>query len=80
MNVLWLLFAFDLHWTRVGKALATPGPSRNTGVLNKALGCRAESVAVSRRIGARESCYCHVVWSGPCERLDTNLEPGLRGK
>ena len=80
INVLWLLFTFDLHWTRVGKDLATLGHSRDTSVLNKALGCKAEIVAVSMQIGTRESCYCHVVWSGPCKQLDTNLEPGMRGK
>ena len=50
-DVLWLSFMFDLHRTRVSKYLATLGHNNGNSVLYKALGCKAETVAVSMQIG-----------------------------
>lgn len=51
IHVLWLFLMFDRHWTRVSKNLAKLGHNSDTSALYKALGCKAEIIAVSMQIG-----------------------------
>ena len=42
---------FDRHWTTVSKNLAKLGHNSDTSALYKALGCKADIIAVSMQIG-----------------------------